>query len=128
MIVPSRNFRRIKKVWDHDIATWPECYYLLEVKDGRDFGVWFFHPHENGLVVHVNLNEECRGRQAAESARNAFYWIFDNTAVKVIYAAIPEDRKKVHMLAVAVGFEFVFCIDGDRCYKLERSTEMKIAV
>lgn len=122
MIEYCRDFRRIKKVWPHDIAISPDFYYLLEVED-EDLGAWFFHPHEDGLAVHVNLNKKCRGRKAAVSAKNAFDWVFANTDVNVIHAGIPENSKKVCMLACAVGMEFIMLQDGNRCYRINRRIE-----
>lgn len=127
MIEHCTDFRRIKKVWPHDIAISPDCYYLLEVED-EDLGAWFFHPFEDDLVVHVNLNEKCRGQKAAASCRNAFKWIFDNTQANTIYAAIPEARRNVCTLACVVGMEFVLFQNGNRCYKIERSIDKRLAV
>lgn len=122
MIEHSRDFRRIKKVWPHDITIGSDCFYLLEVED-EDLGAWFFHPHEDGLVVHVNLNEKCRGRKAVISAKNAFDWIFSNTEADAIYAAIPRDRKNVCMFACAIRMKFILLQNDKRCYKIERCRE-----
>jgi len=119
MIEKSKDFRRIKNVFDGPINI--GGHYLIETEDGKDLGAWGFYPIDDGLEVHVTLSPECRGRKAAQSARNAFNWIWKNTDSSVIYAAIPFDKKPVMMLANLVGFNFIFSNEQNRCYKLERS-------
>lgn len=121
MIDKMKSFRRVKDTWPHGVCILPECHYLAEVIGGIDVGAWFFHPHEDGLMVHADMGPQCRGKAAADSARNAFNWIFENTDAQTIYAHIPSDKKNVHMLAVVVGMDFVFCENGNRCYRIERS-------
>ena len=121
MIEHSRDFRRIKKLcaddWKIDISQ--DIYYLIEVKDGEDLGVWMFHPFEDGLMIHANFSEKCRGKAAADSARNAFNWIFEHTGVNIIYAGIHNDKRHVQMLACAVGFAIFQRTDSYRLYTLK---------
>lgn len=129
MIEHCRDFRRIKKIFDHDIRIASNSYYLVETQNEEDLGFCFFHPYKDGLMMHVEFNLKCRGNRAAESIANAFKWIFLNTLCNVIYAEIPIDEKNVRALACNVGFEFQFCENGYRCYTLKRPViDMKMAV
>lgn len=128
MIEATKDFRRVKRVWPNPMEIGGDCHYLMETTDGRDGGVWAFYPFDNGFMVHVNLGRECRGKMAKTSAMNAFDWIWRNTDVSVIYAAIPEERKDVCLFAQAVGFGFVFRdADGNRCYSLGRLCAERMA-
>lgn len=123
MIEHSRDFRRINKAAEgaFPVHISPELTYLLEVHDSKDLGVWFFHPFEDGLNVHVNLSKHCRGPAAAASARNAFKWVFANTKINVIYAVIPVENQNARVLAYITGFRHIFSVDdGYKYYKLER--------
>ncbi len=126
MIERCKDFRRIHKIFDGPINI--GGIYLVEVLDGKDLGAWGFYRIDDGFEVHVTLAPECRGHDAAQSARAAFGWIWKNTDAPVIYAAIPFDKKAVMMLANVVGFKFIFSDDERRCYKLERSINLKMAV
>lgn len=96
----------------------------MEVKEGNDLGVWAFHKYADGLMVHVNMGKECRGKAAAQSAKDAFKWIFNNTETNNIYALISETNRKTQILAVFVGLSFIYSDKkGNRCYKLERAIE-----
>ncbi len=121
IIERCKDFRRIVRISDWLVNISPTCYYLMEVKNGKDLGVWGFHRYSDGLMVHVNMSADCRGKAAADSARNAFKWIFDNTDTKMIYALIPAVNRKTQVLAVFVGLSFIYNDKkGNRCYKLER--------
>ena len=127
MIEHCRDFRRVKKVWDRPIDISRETFYLLEVQDGRDLGVWWFHPCEGGMMIHVAMSEACRGHEAAQSARAAIAWIFNNTDAAAIYASLAPDQRQVRTLAAHVGFEFICWYDGARVYQLQRQCEQKAA-
>jgi len=123
MIERCLDYRRVKR-----LAPWPLCisdtvYYLVDVEEGEDIGVWFFHPNNNSLQIHVNMKEGHRGRRAAQSGRECFGWMFEHTSTKKIVAAIPKDYREVHVMARHVGMTFDG-IDarGCRCYSLDRLT------
>lgn len=121
MIEHSGDFRRVKRICDYPISISREVIYLIEVVDGQDLGVWLFHPYKDGLSVHVTLGAENRGKKAANSARDAFEWIFNHCQVNIIYAVIPPEKKNVRTLAQVVGFEFTGDDEhGNRVYTLER--------
>ncbi len=121
MIEHSREFRRIKKLCDWPLNISREYYYLIETENGKDLGVWMFRPEEEYITVHANLGDECKGKKAADSARNSFKWIFDNTSFKIIHAIIPKRLKHVQMLARVVGFEFLKEGNDCRAYRLKVS-------
>ena len=129
MIERSKDFRRIKRIgcWD-DLFITDDCHYLIENDGEKDLGVFLYHPCDDGIMAHINFQEGSRGSIAAESARNSFAWIFDNTSFNIIYALIPEEKKRVHMFACSVGFKFISCGDDGRRYSLERPIDMKVAV
>lgn len=115
----SRDFRRIRKLYPHDMDISQDSYYLIERMNGEDQGVWFFHPYDDGMMIHANFKESFRGKLAADSARNAFKWIFEHTATNVIYANINNTKRHVQMLACAVGFSLCYKADTDRLYRLK---------
>lgn len=126
MIEHSRDFRRVKRLCNHPLIIDRRVTYLVETDGVDDLGVWSFHPYADGLQVHVTMSEKCRGKAAADSAREAFGWIFNHNSVNNIYAA--SDRKDVSALAIAVGFKFIGTDDdGDRLYKLERDQQERLA-
>ena len=84
MIERSRDYRRIKHMgaWDNLIIS-DDCYYLIESDGEKDLGIWLFHPHEDGLMVHVNFLKEYRGRTATQSAKDAFRWVLKNSNILI---------------------------------------------
>lgn len=121
MIEHVKDFRRIKRCSGFPVHISPQWYYLIEVKEGDDIGVFVFHPFEDGLSVHVDLGEKCRGKVATDAVRRAFEWIFANTDVNVIHAIVPNDRKDVCNMVYITGFRLDHCdSDGNKHYRLER--------
>lgn len=107
MIERATSYRRIKRVAPNwTLVVSDELYYLIEVRDGRDVGVWAFEPCENGFRVHANMSKEYRGAKAAVSARSAFEWMFENTKCGIIFAGIPEFMHHVQMMACHIGMTF----------------------
>lgn len=118
MIFRCQDYRRIKKFPDWRLLVSSEVYYLMEIKDGVDLGVWSLHPWKDGLMIHANL-PHCSGKDAVESAKNAFKWIFINTNYKVIYAAIPNDKRHAQFMASWAGMKFHDVDEKKRYYKIE---------
>lgn len=127
MIERSKDYRRIKRLRG-DLIVSGDFYYLIENDGEKDLGVWTFHPHQNGLMGHVNFLEGFRGRIATQSAKDAFQWIYDHTAFTIIYAVIPNEKKRVQMFACAIGFKFHSSDENNRGYILGRPIDMKVAV
>jgi len=121
MIERCFDYRRVKR-----LAKWPLCvsdevYYLIDVEDGEDIGVWFFHPNNDAFQVHASMKEGNRGRRAAQSVRECFRWMFAHTKTKKIIAAIPKDYREVHVMARHVGMTFDGIDVRDfRCYSLDK--------
>ena len=131
MIEYCRDYRRIRRVSDREIVIAPDVFYLMEVENGDDLGVWFLHYcagegyGPDGIMIHANMTEACRGRKALHSARAAIAWVFEHTETPVIYAAPRKDRRDVRALARAAGFRYLFDLHGCRIYNLERSHELQ---
>ena len=109
MIIRCTDYRRIKKFPDWRVLVSSEVYYLMEVKDGVDLGVWTLHPwlsdYDEGVLMHASMGESCRGKEAKDSGQNAFSWIFANTNHRCIYAAIPDDKRHAQFMAVQAGMK-----------------------
>lgn len=121
MIEHCRDFRRIKRFPEWNLCISSEIYYLMETKDGADLGVWVIHPCNDNedVLIHACLGNECRGRRAAESAKNAFAWVFENTKFRKIYALIPKTKRHAQFMASWSGMEYVASSVRHRCYLME---------
>lgn len=126
----TSNFRRVKALapmWDLIIS--PQIYYLIVSRDGEDVGVMCFHPcDEEGLLMHVELGHDCRGKKAAAAYEAAFQWMFDNTEYETLLGRIPGETRHARIMARHVGAKIdgVDC-DGLNCYSVSRFQEMRIA-
>lgn len=122
MIDRCYDYRRIKKFPDWRLCVSSKVYYLMEIKDGVDLGVWALHPKDEdditNLTIHANLGEGCRGRDAIESAKNAFKWIFNNTEFKHIIADIPNDKRHAQFMARWSGMKPYGSSDKNRSYSI----------
>ncbi len=121
----SRDFRRVKKLvpqdWDINISS--EFFYLIVVHDGVDVGIFEVHPYKDGLLIHLNMSEECRGKKAVRAGLGAFEWVFDNTDYETIYAVSPPKLRHAHFLANHVGMEYRRTDEaGFRHYEISRET------
>lgn len=97
---------------DPDSFEWPRDWtYLLE-NDPDPVGFWAFQPEIGALRIHAHFLPEYRGRKAAESARRAFNWIFENTLQEKIVARIPESSKRASVIARWSGMRFIEHRDG----------------
>lgn len=122
MIERCLSYRRIKKA---GLVDWPlvissRMFYLMELVDGQDIGIWSFEAHDKGMKIHANMGEKCRGRKAIESAKEAFQWIFKNTNTEFIYAEIPRFNKKACYVASWAGMKNLGIKDNSRLFKLTR--------
>ena len=119
MIERCFDYRRIKKFPEWKVQVSREIYYLMEIQDGKDLGVWTLHEGFDGMLIHASLGEGCRGRDAVNSARNAFHWIFDNTFCTKIYACIPNDKRPAQLVAKWAGMAWQYNDEDKRYYKIE---------
>jgi len=116
LIERTKDYRIVKKIasWNPIISS--EIIYLLD----NDINLWTFHEYLDGMMIHANMSIKCRGKLAVESAKRAFKWIFENTTTEIIYAGIPDDRKKVCYMAVRFGMEFTHKNENKRYYEVKK--------
>ncbi len=118
MISRSFDYRRIKKIvkWQPIISQ--EIIYLIESSNDEDLGLWSFHKHLNGLMIHADMTLRCRGRRAIESAINAFKWIFDNKKSEIIYAEIEFEKRDASYIAIQSGMKYTHSDNENRFYEV----------
>ena len=114
MIERTFDYRIIKK-----IATWQpvissKVIYLI---DGLN-GVWVFHEHLDGLMAHIEMSPECRGKEAVEKSKQALQWIFEKTPYTKVYAEIPKKNKPACHNAARIGFKFMKEENNKRFYEV----------
>ena len=119
MIERCFDYRRIQKFPDWRMCVSQELFYLMEVKDGKDLGVWTLHPWHDGLLIHASLSKECSGKCAKHSAIQAFNWVFQNTQYKDIYASISNSKRHAQFMAVSAGMNFIYSDNDKRYYKID---------
>lgn len=121
------NFRRVKRLApDWPLTVSDEVFYLVANHDGEDVGVMAFHPcDQDGLLMHVQLGEKCRGAKAAKAYRAAFDWVFTHTDNEMIYGRIPAETRHARIMARNVGGQFdgIDC-DGMKCYSVCKYDEV----
>jgi RimJ/RimL family protein N-acetyltransferase len=81
-------------------------FYLLEKQGSEPIGLWTFHPHKDGVMIHADMGKKCRGQKAIESAKRCFDWIWANTAFDKIYAGIPQENKPACRVASLAGMRY----------------------
>ncbi len=114
MIDRCFDYRLIKRLADWPPVISQTIIYLVD--DG--VGLWTFHRYRDGLLIHADMSDECRGARAIESAKAAFAWIFDNTGTNKIYARIPAENKPACYMARWSGMTFIATEDNRRCYEV----------
>ena len=120
MIERTQDYRRIKKLTDHELIVSSRAYYLIFVIDGFDFGAMLFHPYKDALLMHVEMKVGYRGRIAANAYLEAMTWIFDNTGHDIIYGEIPFENRPAHLMARKTGASFDGIEDGLRLYSIRK--------
>lgn len=136
MIERTEDYRRVKRItaanpmsednpWDLVISH--DFYYLIEVKDGKDVGVWCFEPDPaHGYLMHTAMTPECRGRAAVASGLNAIDWLYENTSANGIVAPVPAELKHAQRIPIAAGLEFMGEKDGVKFYEMNRQLFARI--
>lgn len=123
MIERCTDYRRVKKLTSADICASPEVFYLIETDGVDDLGVFYFHECEGGYMIHVEMTNNFRGKQAAESYKDAFEWMFENTVCEKIIGEIPMQLRAAQFMARHVGATFDGIDKGVlRCYSLTKRT------
>lgn len=130
MIERTEDYRRVKRIteanpisadspWDLIISR--DFFYLIEVQDGKDVGVWCFEPDVTaGHFIHTAMTPECRGKAAVNSALNAFAWMYENTDADQIIAPISIPLRHSQIIARSTGLDYIGNQDGNKLYKMTR--------
>ena len=87
------DYRIIKKIINHDPVISNKIIYLLD-----DGNLWILHKDDNYLRIHANMVNK-RGKEAIESIKSAFKWVFNNTDIKKVVARIPKENRKACFFA-----------------------------
>ncbi len=119
MIERCFDYRRIKKFPEWKVQVSSEIFYLMEIQDGKDLGVWTLHKGFDGMLIHASLGDRCRGANVVKSAKAVFRWIFENTDCKAIYACIPNDKRPAQFVASWAGMTWQYNDETKRYYKIE---------
>lgn len=94
--------------------------------------MWSFEKYKDGVRIHADMGEKCRGSKAINSAINSFRWIFQHLPIDTIYAGIPAENKPACQIAVRSGMvpkgiedrgmgDFKELSDKIRWFELKRS-------
>ncbi len=130
MIERTNDYRRVKHLtdanpidaetpWDLTISS--KVFYLIEVQDGKDVGVWAFEPVENNAYeMHTAMSPACRGKSAVDSAIAAFVWLYDKTDADRIIAPMFTRLKHAHRIPRMVGLVYEGIQDGFKIYTMNR--------
>lgn len=100
--------------WDVVISS--EVIYLVD----DDKGLWVFHEYKDGMISHIEMSSDCRGKDAIEKSKQAINWIFENTDKEIIYAEIPKDNKPACHNAAHLGMIFTHETEENRCYEVRK--------
>lgn len=114
MIERTFDYRVVKKMVDWNVVVSRNVFYLIY----NGIGLFTFHKHRDGLMIHADMGKKCRGKKAIQAVEEAFDWILQNTGIKNIYAEIPEDRKTACYMASFCGMDFEHILNNLRCYKI----------
>lgn len=120
MIERSTNYRRIKKLVEWPLIISIKIIYLIESLNGIDKGIWSFEPWGEGMKIHADMQSNFRGKQAIESGKEAFRWIFQNTNADFIYAGILRENMKACHAAAKSGMTNLGVKDNIREFKITR--------
>lgn len=114
MIERTFDYRIVKKMVGWNVTVSQEVFYLIY----DQIGLFTLHKHQDGLMIHADMSDKCRGTRAIKGIKEVFHWIGENTGVENIYAEIPEDNKASWYMACVCGMEFTHLLNNFRCYKI----------
>lgn len=121
MIEWTQDYRRLTRLATFEpILISSKALYLIENKDGEDMGFWSFHKYKDGLMVHADMGEKCRGKNAIESLKNAIKWVFDHIGVEAVYARIPKELRPSAIVATHAGMGYTHSENSNRFFKVTR--------
>jgi hypothetical protein len=130
MIERTEDYRRVKRItaanpmsedspWELIISN--DLFYLIEVQDGQDVGVWCFEPDPDlGYLMHTAMTPACRGRNAIKSGLNAIGWLYDNTDAEQIIAPVPVHLRHAQLIPRNAGLEYMGGNEKVKYYKMTR--------
>ncbi len=121
MIERTFDFRRVNRLTVKPPIISNDLVFLVEKIKGKDVGIWTLHEFGNGFMIHADMGNACRGRDAILSARSAFQWSFQNLKCKFIYALIPRANRPACQIAVKAGMDFIKEIPKGRFFKVEKN-------
>ena len=116
MIERTFDYRIIKRMAPWQAVISSKVIYLVD----EYYGLWVFHEHKDGLISHIEMSKNCRGKEAIEKCRKAIDWAFEHTNKHVIYAEIPKENKPACHNAVHVGMNFTHETESKRYYEVRR--------
>lgn len=116
MIERCEDYRRLNRLMERVMIS-HDVFYLVERDGNEDIGVWCLHEWQDGLLMHADMGEKCRGKAARDSGRNALRWIAENTGFSKIYA--HTEVKAAQMMAVLIGLKFLYDKGPQRYYGIE---------
>ena len=120
MIERSINYRRIKKLVKWPLIISNKFFYLIDKETDIDRGLWSFEPWGKGLRIHSDMKEDFKGKEAIESAKEAFRWIFKNTGAEFIRAEISRENMKACFVASWSGMKSLGVKDNVRAFRIMR--------
>ena len=103
MIQRTFDYRIVNRLASWKVRVSREFIYLIEKSGNEILGLWSLEKWKDGVRIHVDMGENCRGRKAIDSAKRAFGWVFDNLPVNMIYAGIPVEKKAACQIAARSG-------------------------
>lgn len=137
MIERTEDYRRVKRItaanpmsedrpWHLTISS--DLFYLIEVQDGQDVGVWCFEPDPDlGYLMHTAMTPACRGKAAVASGLDAIRWLYENTDATQIIAPVPVRLRHAQLIPRAAGLEYVGENEKMKYYKMTRDLFAEIA-
>lgn len=134
MIERVTDYRRVKKITDANpissdnpwqILALDDVFYLVEVEDGEDLGVWCLEP-ETGMrshgryLMHSAMGPRCKGKRAVESGLDAIGWLFEHTDADVVVAPVPAELRHARLIPLTAGLSPIGEHNGSKLYMMDR--------
>lgn len=121
MIERCTHYRDIRKLRKNFILVSSKAYYLMDVQNGENVGLWSFIPEDGRMTTHVDMTPAYRGHRAFESGRDAVRWMFDNTDHSTLYADIPNTHRHAQFMCKKVGGRCISRDDTSRTYEMSKT-------
>ena len=92
-----------------------ELIYLLQDKKN----VITFEHYKDGVMLHVDICKEYRGKKAVAAVMEGFDWIGKNFNIDKIYARVPKQRKDVRHFAISLGMRLTHTEKNNIFYEVQ---------